>query len=78
MQNARETCMGTTFSFIFGTKSGSSIGAPPEKKLGSACNVYNMYLFIVLRTKTHFMCNGVSKPTPDLKILTRRDRAPRF
>ena len=78
MQNARDICMRNTFSFIFGTKSGSSTGAPPEKKFGSACNMYNMYFVHCSYDKTYVMCNGFSKPIPDLKILTRRDRAPRF
>ena len=47
----------------------------PKKKnwdLHAICTI--CILFIVLTTKTYVMCNGVLKPTPDLKILTRRDR----
>ena len=50
----------------------------PKKNSGQHAMCIICILFIVLTTKTYVMCNGVSKPTPDLKILTRQDRAPRF
>ena len=78
MQNTRETCMRTTFSFIFGTKADPGPAHRPKKNWGLHAMCTICILFIVLATKTYVMCNGVSKPTPDLKILTRRDRAPGF
>ena len=67
MQNVRETCMRTTFSFIFGTKSGSRTGAPSEKKLGSACNVYNMYFIYCSYDKNVCYVQWCFKTNPRLK-----------
>ena len=63
MQNTRETCMRTTFSFIFGTKADPGPAHRPKKNWGLHAMCTICILFIVLTTK-RMLCAMVFQNQP--------------